>query len=105
MSKRLKLQPLTSSRTPDVRRYVGVCMTCRHWQADVRPGAVSDLGGSHLAIMAIAQAHADHLNECPGDGGRVNWNGQWVDAPLTSSGEQADGSMEFHPLPAWWVTR
>lgn len=91
--------------TPDVRRYVGVCMTCRHWQIDVRPGAVSDFGGVQPALMVIAQEHADHLAECPGSGGRVQYNGQWVDPPLMQDGRESSGSLEFNPLPRWWVDR
>lgn len=91
---------------PDVRLYVGVCMTCRHWQIDVRPGAVSDLGGARDALMAIGYAHADHLKDCPGAGGRVQFEGQWVDPPLMQDGKtEATGTIEFNPLPRWWVAR
>ncbi|CAI9417214.1 hypothetical protein [Nocardioides sp. T2.26MG-1] len=100
---RLKIKD--APRTPDIRRYVGVCMTCRHWQIDVRPGAVSDLGGAQPALMAMAQAHVEHLDDCPGAGGRVNFDGQWVDPPLMKSGRASDGTLEFNPLPRWWVTR
>ena len=103
-SKRLHLRERPG--TPDVRRYVGVCMTCRHWQIDVRPAAVSDLGGARLALEAMASAQAEHLaTECPGAGGRVSFNGQWVDPPLMKDGQQSTGSLEFNPLPRWWVTR
>jgi hypothetical protein len=93
------------AKSPDLRRFVGVCMTCRHWQIDIRPGAISDLGGGRDALMAIAQAHADHLDQCPGAGGRVNFNGQWVTAPLMESGNEATGTLEFNPLPRWWVSK
>lgn len=100
---RLKLHPKPGA--PDVRRYVGVCMTCRHWQIDVRPGAVSDFGGAQPSLMAMAEAHAEHLKDCPGAGGRVNYAGRWVEPPLMNSGRPTDGTMEFSPLPRWWVTR
>ena len=103
MTRRLRIPERQGS--PDVRRYVGVCMTCRHWQVDVRPGAVSDLGGARPALMAMAQAHADHLPDCPGAGGRVQYEGQWVEPPLMQDGRESSGSLELSPLPRWWVTR
>lgn len=100
---RLRVQPLSSA--PDVRRYVGSCMTCHHWQIDVRPGAVSDLGGAQPALMAMAEAHFEHLKDCPGAGGRVQIDGRWVDPPLMSEGKPSDGTMQMDLLPRWWVTR
>lgn len=91
--------------TPDVRKYVGVCMACHHWQIDVRAGAVSDLGGAQDAMWALAQAHSEHLPDCPGAGGRIKFNDQWVEPPKMSDGKTATGTMMFQPLPAWWVTR
>lgn len=93
------------NRRPDIRRCVGVCMACRHWQVDVRPGAVSDLGGGQPALITMAEAHAAHLSDCPGAGGRINFAGQWVEPPLMASGKRADGTMELHPTPRWWVVR
>lgn len=92
------------SGVPDVRRCVASCMACHHWQIDVRPGAVSGLGGAQPALIAMGQAHADHLNECPGEGGRVRFQGRWVDPPRMSSGKTADGTLQLEPLPRWWVS-
>lgn len=91
--------------TPDIRRYVGVCMACHHWQCDVRPGAVSDLGGSQAALMALAEAHNEHRADCPNDAGRIRFGGQWVERPDMASGKQADAVLQMEPLPRWWVTR
>lgn len=90
---------------PDVRRYVGVCMSCRNWQIDVRPGAVSDLGGGQPAFWAVGEASADHLRDCPGAGGRVKFGDQWVEPLRMSGGQQADGSLEMQPFPRWWVAK
>ena len=69
----------TTQRLPDLRRYVAVCTTCRHWQLDIRPGAISDLGGARDALWAIGLAHSEHIrDDCPGAGGRVNLDGRWV---------------------------
>lgn len=92
-------------RTPDIRRYVGSCMACHHWQVDVRPGAVSDLGGAQAAFTALAEAHNEHLVDCPNAGGRVRFNGQWAEPPRMSDGSTATGTMQMEPLPLWWVTR
>lgn len=91
--------------TPDVRRYVAVCMGCHHWQIDVRPGAVSDFGGAQAALMVIAEENARHLAECPGTGGRVKFGDQWVEPPRMSDGKPASGTLQMEPLPRWWVTR
>lgn len=91
--------------TPDARRYIAVCMACQHWQCDIRPGAVSDLGGSHPALMAVAQAHVGHLADCVGADGRIKVGDQWVERPSLSDGKTADGVMEMHPFPPWWVVR
>lgn len=98
---RLGMAP--TSRLPDLRRYVAVCMTCNHWQIDVRPGAISDLGGWLESMKAIGEEHVAHLEDCPGAGGRVNFAGQWVDPPRMKSGKEATGTMALHPLPRWWV--
>lgn len=98
---------------PDLRRYVGVCLTCNAWQVDVRPGAISDLGGWQEAMRAIGEAHAAHIgstrnpdpDQCVGAGGRVKYDGQWVDPPLMKSGKPADGTLALEPLPRWWVAR
>ena len=95
---------MTTSR-PDLRRSVGVCMTCHHWQVDVRPSAISDMGGWNAAMWAIGEAHLEHLSECPGAGGRINFAGRWVDAPKMSGGKPAEGTIGMHPTPAWWVAR
>ncbi|WP_067428478.1 hypothetical protein [Nocardioides jensenii] len=94
-------------KRPDLRKHVGVCMTCRHWQIDVRPGAISDLGGWLVAMRAIGEAHAEHIrDECPNAGGRLKWvSGEWVDAPLMDSGKPADGTLALEPTPRWWVAR
>lgn len=110
MSARLRLTP---AQRPDLRRYVGVCMTCRHWQIDIRPGAISDLGGWQEAMRAIGEAHAAHIGAtatpdaetCPGAGGRVMYEGRWVDPPKMSGGKDAEGSLELRPLPRWWEVR
>lgn len=91
---------------PDIRKHVGVCMTCDHWQVDVRPGAVSDLGGWLAAMKTIGEAHADHIREeCVNAGGRVKFQGQWAEPPKMSDGETATGTIALHPLPRWWVAR
>ena len=91
--------------TPDIRRYVGVCMGCHHWQIDVRPAAVSDLGGSRATLMLVAEENAEHLKECPGAGGRVRFGDQWVERMRMTNGDPADGMLQMEPLPRWWVTR
>ena len=101
-----RLGVAATNQRPDLRRYVGVCMTCHHWQVDVRAGAISDLGGWLQAMKAIGQAHADHIHgECPNAGGRVQFDGQWVEAPVMESGKAADGTLALQPLPRWWVSR
>lgn len=96
---------MSTATRPNLRKYVAVCMTCNHWQADVRPGAISDLGGWLPAITAIGEAHAEHIqSECPNAGGRVNFNGQWAEPPKMASGNPATGTMALHPLPRWWVS-
>ncbi len=92
------------AKAPDIRRYVGVCMACHHWQIDVRPGAVSDLGGSRAALWAIGEAHVDHMAECPGAGGRIKFGDQWVEPPRMSDGATASGTIQMEPLPRWWST-
>lgn len=96
---------MSARRSPDVRKYVGLCMACEHWQVDVRPGAVSDLGGAQSATWALAQAHSEHIADCPGAGGRVKYQGQWVEAPRMSDGQSATGALMFQPFPRWWVAR
>ncbi len=101
------------SKRPDLRRYVGVCMSCEHWQIDIRPGAISDLGGWLDAMKAIGEAHAAHIGAypepdpdlCPGAGGRVKYEGQWVEPPLMQSGKPAEGTLALTPTPRWWVAR
>lgn len=103
----------TGTKRPDLRRYVGVCMTCRHWQVDVRAGAISDLGGWLEAMKAIGEAHAAHIGstptpdveQCPGAGGRVKFGDQWAEPPRMESGKLADGTLALEPLPRWWVAR
>lgn len=98
---------------PDLRRRVGVCMTCNHWQVDIRSGAISDLGGWLEAMKAIGEAHAAHVGAsatpdaelCPGAGGRVKFDGQWVEPPKMQSGNEADGTLALVLLPRWWVAR
>jgi hypothetical protein len=95
---------MSATTRPDLRRYVGVCMTCDHWQVDVRPGAISDLGGWLPAMKAIGEAHSEHVwHECPNGGGRVKFAGQWAEPPRMASGKPADGTLALHPLPRWWV--
>ena len=36
---------------------------------------------------------------------RQEYLNQWVDPPVMESGKPSDGTMEFNPLPRWWVTR
>lgn len=91
------------SARPDLRRYVGVCLSCQHWQIDVRPGAISDLGGWREAMQAIAWDHSRHLLECPGAGGRIKFDGRWVEPPKMQDGKPATGTLALEPLPRWWV--
>ena len=101
-----------ATKRPDLRRHVGVCLTCNHWQVDVRPGAISDLGGWLEAVRAIGEAHSAHVGMstqpddevCPGAGGRVKVLGQWTEPPKMESGDPATGTLALHPLPRWWVT-
>jgi hypothetical protein len=105
--------PQGTQQRPDLRRCVGVCLTCNHWQVDVRAGAISDLGGWLEAMRAIGEAHGAHIGastapdveQCPGAGGRVKYEGQWVEPPLMGSGKPADGTLALQPLPRWWVAR
>jgi hypothetical protein len=99
------------SSRPNLRLYQGVCLSCQNWQIDVRPGAISDLGGWREAMQAIAAAHAAHLGvdnpeldgeNCPGAGGRVKFNGQWVEPPRMSDGKPASGTLALEPFPRWW---
>lgn len=90
---------------PDLRQHVALCMSCEHWQVDVRPSSIRDLGGWVGSMKAIALAHHEHLSECPGAGGRVKFNGQWVEPPRMQSGKPADGTLAMMPLPRWWVAR
>jgi hypothetical protein len=107
---RLGVRPV--QKRPDLRKYVGVCLTCNHWQVDIRPGAISDLGGWLDAMRAIGEAHAAHVGAtadpdaalCPGAGGRVKFQGQWAEPPKMGSGKDADGTLALQPLPRWWVT-
>ena len=93
------------STRPDLRRYQGVCLSCEHWQVDIRPGAVSDLGGWLPAMQEIARAHAAHLaDECPNPGGRIRFEGSWVEPPKMNSGKPAEGTLALEPLPRWWVS-
>jgi len=95
---------VTTTTRPDLRRYVGVCMTCEHWQVDVRPGAISDLGGWREAMRTIGEAHVDHINaECVNAGGRVKFAGQWAEPPTMGDGKPASGTIALHPLPRWWA--
>ena len=111
MSARLAVEAHRSR--PDLRRHVGVCMSCRHWQIDIRPGAIADLGGWQQALREIGEAHAAHVGMskepdadiCPGAGGRIKYGDQWVEPPLMESGNVADGTLEIQPLPRWWVTK
>lgn len=89
----------------DLRRYVGICMTCEHWQIDVRPGAISDLGGWREVLQTCAREQAAHLTDCPGAGGRVKFEGRWVEPIKMANGNPATGSLAFHPLPRWWVAK
>jgi hypothetical protein len=97
---------MSTQTRPDLRKHVGVCMTCEHWQVDVRPGAISDLGGWLEAMRAIGEAHHEHIrDECANAGGRVKFAGQWAEPPLMESGKPADGTLALHPLPRWWVAK
>ena len=89
-------------------------MSCHNWQIDVRPGAISDLGGWLEAMQAIGLAHAAHIGvdspeldeeTCPGAGGRVKFNGQWVEPPRMSDGKPATGMLALEPFPRWWSPR
>lgn len=82
-----------------------VCLACHHWQVDVSNAVRQELGGSKPALWAIAQAHVEHLKECPGEGGRVKVLGQWVERPAMAGGQQAEGVMGFVPFPPWWRQR
>jgi hypothetical protein len=112
MSERLGIAGIANR--PNLRKYVGVCMTCNHWQIDVRSGAISDLGGWLEAMKAIGEAHAAHIGAgptphaeslCAGAGGRVKFGEQWVEPPTMKSGKPADGTLALQPLPRWWSAR
>lgn len=94
-------------KRPDLRRCVVVCLACWHWQADVRAGALSDVGGWLETMKALAWAHAEHIHagECVGAGGRVKYQGQWVEPPPFEDGTRPTGVLGFVPLPAWWVAK
>ena len=102
-----------STPRPDLRRYQGVCMSCHNWQIDVRPGAISDLGGWLEAMKAIGLAHAAHIGKsttpdgetCPGANDRVNLYGRWVEPPRMESGHPAEGTLALEPFPRWWSPR
>lgn len=80
-------------------------MACHNWQVDVRPGAVSDLGGARDALMVLAWAHHEHVADCPAAGGRIRFEGKWVDPPKMSDGTTPSGLMQLNPVPKWWVAR
>jgi len=90
---------------PDVCAGALVCLACHNWQIDITHHARSDLGGARDALMVAAEAHAEHLSECPGAGGRVKGLGQWVDRPEMSGGKQADGLLGMIAFPRWWVAK
>lgn len=99
-----------AQRRPDLRHWFGICLTCHHWQIDVRPGAISDLGGWRDTMKAIGEAHAAHVwgtgeQQCPGAGGRIKFGDTWVEAPRMESGKPADGTLALQPFPRWWVAK
>lgn len=79
-----------------------VCMGCHHWQVDVSPRAVREIGGLAGFAHAVATAHTED-HDCPGAGGRIKVLGQWVERPPMASGAQADAVLGAFPLPRWWV--
>lgn len=100
------LDPVTTMRGLDVTRTVWVCMACHHWQVDIHPRGRSEHGGTAEVMRAVAQAHHDdHHADCPGAGGRVKFNDQWVDPPKLPDGRQADAALSGVHLPRWWVWR
>ena len=101
-----RMQIAGTSERPDLRRYQAVCMSCEHWQVDVRAGAISDLGGWMPAMKAVARAHSEHVfNECPNAGGRIKFEGKWVERPTMKSGNEPTGVLALQPFPRWWVTK
>lgn len=91
---------------PDLRTFVLICTGCDDWTLDVPPRAVSDFGGQNPAAWAVGEAHAEHVQTCPGGTvGRVKVQGQWAERPLMTGGKPADGVMVSEPLPRWWVWR
>ena len=90
---------------PPLRNVVAACCGCNHWQADVPPRVIRDLGGDKAALVLLGEAHAAHLAECPGEGGRIKVLGQWTERPQMSNGKTADGVVALYPLPRWWVWR
>lgn len=92
-------------KMPPLNAVVFTCTGCGHWQCDLgpRPSRVADTPTA--AVMLVAEANAEHLDECVGAGGRIKVLGQWVDRPKMSSGSQADGVLAAMPLPPWWVWR
>lgn len=94
------------SRFPQIKDFVLHCTGCLHWQIDAPPRAVRELGGSQPTLWAFAEAHAKHLEDCPGGTtGRVKVQGRWVERPTMSDGQQTQGLLEATPLPPWWVWR
>ncbi len=92
---------------PDASAVALVCMSCEHWQCDMHPRAIPQLGGRRAALMALAQVAADEHgpDSCPGAGDRVKFRGQWVEKPNMDSGEKPTGMLAAYPLPRWWVWR
>lgn len=85
---------------------VAVCTGCNHWQIDAA-GRASRLGTYARDVMLLlAQAHAEHLPDCPGGTtGRVKVGREWIERPDMGDGRKADGVLGVYPLPPWWVWR
>ena len=96
---------MTPQKLPPISGGVWVCQGCHHWQADVSNAVRQEVGGSVAALLLIAAANAEHLSECPGQGGRVKVLGQWVERPTMPKGNKADGLLGFMPYPAWVVAK
>lgn len=94
-----------TQKLPPISSGVFVCQGCHHWQADVSNAVRQEVGGSTAAVRLIAEAHIEHLPDCPAEGGRIKVLGKWVERPMMASGNQASAVLGFMPYPAWVVAK
>lgn len=103
MSSRLSVADVR--RPPHPTTVVFRCMACTHWQLDLDRRYVADVG-SREAMLAVAEEHAAHVEDCAGGSeGRVKYGDRWVDRPLMEDGKTPTGLLEMVPLPRWWVSK